>query len=141
MNSSAPLRPVKPLSYPMNSLPAIHCQSFRASSSYPEPFRLGLPSLLPKTWTVYALDPPVCGMHKMRTARFDVSHADVFRHCKVPRQTPRGLCHTHSLGVLAYIPHFLQLVFSKSTYLSACFSVAIIHQTLILYVKVNFPPM
>lgn len=135
MNSSAPLVPVKPHSYPLNSLPATHRQSSRASASHPEPFRLGLSSQrrgqsMPQT-TVFV-------MCMMRTARFNVSHPDVFRHCKAPRQTPRGLCHTHFLGGLACISSFsATCLFRISFSLSRCHN----NPSNTDSVKVNFPPM
>ena len=116
---------------------ATHCQRSRASASHPEPFRLCLSS---HSWTVYALDHGVCGEHKMGTARFNVSHPDVFRHCKAPRQTPRGLYHTHFLGGLACISSFSATFLCRT---HASFSLSLCHNnpSNTDSVKVNFPPM
>ena len=121
-----------------SELPARHTlSSSRSSASHPEPFRLGFSS---QRRGVYALDCCACGVRKMRTARFNVSHPDVFRHCKVPRQTLRGLCHTHFLGGLACISSFSATCLFR---IHASFSLSLCHNnpSNIDSIEVNFPPM
>lgn len=108
-------------------LPGIHSWSFRASLPFPEPSRLGLPNLLPKTWMNSLCPGPSCLWHArdencqlQQLMCLPQMFSDPAKHlCRYPL----GLCHTHSLGGLAYIPDFLQLVFSKSTFPSACLPV------------------